>query len=328
MARMIDAMRSGGLRITNAFIGVLEREARTKPYLDELGVDRPKGDGLRGFYWALENAVPIIADNILPHYFEAEDRGLDHMPSLMPPFKVTWVEARFGRGIRFGMLYMKGSDVLPEVCKSAHHVAVCLLFIQDKRDGKVYGPEIQVDIPLDERGYFMPEESTRMGMMATTDRRPFGLRSEESVLRFGTNPKGYSVSMKDWVDNPENREPGYEAIKALLFSVGMMNCSNVGTVMVEPSAKLSRKREKRYGAPLIRYRVIQVKPHLTTAGAKHSAEGETVGEHTPLHICRGHFKTYEEDRPLLGKHSGTFWWKSQVRGSKAAGEIIHEYQVE
>ncbi len=310
MARMIDTIRSGGLRITNSF------------------ADQMKEVHLRGFYGALLDAVPIVADNVLPHYFNAEDRGLDHMPSLMPPFDVTWVEARFGRGVRFGMIYMKGSDVLPGVCRDAAHVAVCLLFLQSRRNGKVYGPEIQIDVPLDERGYFMPEESTRMGDAAIGD-VPHGWRSEESILRFGTNPKGYSVSMKDWVDNPDNREPGYEAIKALLFSVGMMNCSNVGTVEVVPAAKLSKKREKRYGKPLTRYRVIQVKPHMTSRGAKHSdSEREAVGEDTPLHICRGHFKTYEEDRPLMGRHSGTFWWKSQVRGSKAAGEIIHTYEVE
>jgi hypothetical protein len=307
---MIDTMRTEGIRVTESFIKML-------------------GESKDGFFWAVDHAIPIVADNVLPHYFEAEDRGLDHMPSLMPPFEVNWVEARFGRGLRFGMLYMKGSNILPEICQGAAHVAVCLLFVQAK-NGAVYGPEIQIDLPLDERGYFMPEESTRMGMMATGDRRPFGMssRSEDSVLRFGTNPKGYSVSMKDWIDEPDNREASYEAIKALLFAVGMMNCSNVGTVMVVPPAKLSKKREKRYGKPLIRYRVIQVKPHLTTRGAKHSAERATVGEHTPLHICRGHFKTYEEDRPLLGKHTGTFWWKSQVRGSKSAGEIHHEYVVE
>ena len=306
---MIDEIRSGGLRITNSFAELL-------------------GEGLPGFWWAMEHAIPIVADNVLPHYFEAEDRGLDHMPSLMPPFKVTWVEARFSRRVHFGMLYMKGSDVLPEVVKEARHVAVCLLFIQDQRDGLVYGPEIQIDVPLDERGYFMPEESTRMGNMATNELRT-GWRSEESILRFGTNPKGYSVSMKDWVDNPENREPGYEAIKALLFSVGMMNCSNVGTVDVVPPAKLSKKRKKRHGVPLTTYRVIQVKPHLTSRGPTHSdSERATVGEDTPLHICRGHFKTYEKDRPLMGKYHGTFWWESQVRGSKAAGEIVHEYEVE
>ena len=308
MARMIDKMRSEGIRISDSFIKLL-------------------GEGLPGFFWAVDHAIPIIADNVLTHYFSAEDRGLDHMPSLMPPFKVTWVEARFGRGTRFGMLYMKGSDVLPEIVKDAAHVAVCLLFLEDK--GTIYGPEIQIDLPLDERGYFMPEESTRMGAIATDHVRAGSWRSEDSILRFGSNPKGYSVSMKDYVDNPDGREAAYEAVKALLFSVGMMNCSNVGTVEVVPPPKLSKKREKRYGRPLIRYRVIQVKPHLTTRGKKHSdAEHEAVGEDTPLHICRGHFKTYEEDRPLLGKHTGTFWWKSQVRGSKSAGEIHHEYEVE
>lgn len=299
MARMIDHMRTTGIRVTDSFVRVL-------------------GEGFPGFLWAVDHAVPIVADNVLPHYFTVEDRGLDHMPSLMPPFEVTWVEARFGRGLRFGMLYMKGSNILPEICKDAAHVAVCLLFVQAK-GGPVYGPEIQIDLPLDERGNFMPGESTRMGLMATgTD-----------FIRFGSRPKGYSVSMKDWIGEPNNREASYEAIKALLFAVGMMNCSNVGTVEVIPPPKVSRKREKRYGKPLVRYRVIQVKPHLSTRGAKHSdSEREAVGEDTPLHICRGHFKTYEEDRPLMGRHSGTFWWKSQVRGSKKAGEIHHEYEVE
>jgi hypothetical protein len=115
---MIDEIRSGGLRITNSFAELL-------------------GEGLPGFWWAMRYAIPVVADNVLPHYFDSEDRGLDHMPSLMPPFKVTWVEARFTGRIRFGMLYMKGSDVLPAIIKEARHVAVCLLFIQDNRDGHV-----------------------------------------------------------------------------------------------------------------------------------------------------------------------------------------------
>tara|TARA_B100000949_G_scaffold212401_1_gene206532 strand:- start:101 stop:532 length:432 start_codon:yes stop_codon:yes gene_type:complete len=142
--------------------------------------------------------------------------------------------------------------------------------------------------------------------------------------------------IRDWWGQGKAGEPefnwnintGFEATKALLFAIGMMNCSNVGTVEVEPAKRLSKKREKRYGTPLTQYRVIQVRPHLTARSGPHSDSERTVSEGTPLHICRGHFKTYEEDRPLMGRHTGTFWWKAQVRGAKEQGEIVHQYEVE
>ena len=46
-----------------------------------------------------------------------------------------------------------------------------------------------------------------------------------------------------------------------------------------------------------------------------------------LHICRGHFKTFTSDAPLLGRFTGTYWWTPQVRGSKSAGTVIKDYRV-
>lgn len=45
------------------------------------------------------------------------------------------------------------------------------------------------------------------------------------------------------------------------------------------------------------------------------------------HICRGHFKTYTEEKPLFGSITGTYWWANQVRGSKERGEVKKRYQV-
>ena len=52
-----------------------------------------------------------------------------------------------------------------------------------------------------------------------------------------------------------------------------------------------------------------------------------MGPKKALHIFRGHFKTYSEDRPLFGKVAGTFWWEGSVRGSLAKGKVDKEYQV-
>jgi len=46
-----------------------------------------------------------------------------------------------------------------------------------------------------------------------------------------------------------------------------------------------------------------------------------------LYICRGHFKKYDENHPLFGKITGTFWWSAHVRGNAAFGFVEKEYAV-
>ena len=330
MARLIDWIHANGIRVPNSLADQMDPEREEQ------------------FTRAIVDAIPVVADNVVCHYFDAEDRGLDHMPSLMPPFQPTWVEARLD-GQAFGILYMGGSATeflddyapssvrypAPPLSTRATSMSVALLFSMAKGH-KPYGPIMQLDLPLDERGYFMPEESDRLSRNA--DAKRVDLYNPQ--IHQGRNSrKQYSVMIKDWwgsgspgsEESPErkwNLNVGFEAVKALLFGIGMMNCSNVGTVEVEPAKRLSKKRETRYGRPLTQYKVIQVRPHLTARGRPHSDSERTVSEGTPLHVCRGHFKTYEEDRPLMGRHTGTFWWKAQVRGAKEQGEIVHEYEVE
>jgi hypothetical protein len=48
---------------------------------------------------------------------------------------------------------------------------------------------------------------------------------------------------------------------------------------------------------------------------------------TPLHICRGHFKTFTEEARLFGKYTGTYWWPAHVRGSVDEGVVEKDYRV-
>ncbi|HET6241541.1 MAG TPA: hypothetical protein VFD99_06080 [Arthrobacter sp.] len=58
------------------------------------------------------------------------------------------------------------------------------------------------------------------------------------------------------------------------------------------------------------------------------AGGESAGDATGRrHLARGHFKTFTEDAPLLGKHVGTYWWGWQVRGQGDAGIIEKTYTL-
>jgi hypothetical protein len=56
-------------------------------------------------------------------------------------------------------------------------------------------------------------------------------------------------------------------------------------------------------------------------------EARTKGLRHALHICRGHFKTFSEESPLFGKHTGTYWWESQVRSKAELGIVEKDYRI-
>jgi hypothetical protein len=77
------------------------------------------------------------------------------------------------------------------------------------------------------------------------------------------------------------------------------------------------------------YFVVSPNPELRTqppAELRNEGKAEEVGLRKALHICRGHFKRFEE-RPLFGKYKGMWWWESQLRGSLQHGYIKKTYEV-
>ncbi|MGX9900770.1 hypothetical protein ACW0JT_14530 [Arthrobacter sp. SA17] len=64
----------------------------------------------------------------------------------------------------------------------------------------------------------------------------------------------------------------------------------------------------------------------TTRGAA-SNGGEAADGTDRCHLARGHFKTFTEGAPLLGKHAGTYWWGWQVRGQEGSGVIEKTYTL-
>lgn len=45
-----------------------------------------------------------------------------------------------------------------------------------------------------------------------------------------------------------------------------------------------------------------------------------------MHICRGHFKHFDE-KPLFGKHRGMFFWGDQVRNTESNRAVAKRYDV-
>jgi len=111
---------------------------------------------------------------------------------------------------------------------------------------------------------------------------------------------------------------------AFLYAMNFLHCKNATVEAIDPSPKQARlAREKRL-LPPTRYHVIRVGG---APRAGHSPVVDAGGDLMPLHICRGHFKVFTHERPLLGRHVGTYWWASHARGTPRRGVVESRYSV-
>ena len=111
----------------------------------------------------------------------------------------------------------------------------------------------------------------------------------------------------------------------VLLSISFMHCKNVEFHSVVPPKKLSHKHRRVHGHELIRYHVLDVQPIRRILDKYRKNNQDDLRR--ALHICRGHFKTFTPDAPLLGRHVGTYWWEPQVRGSQERGTVLKDYRV-
>ncbi|WP_319431584.1 hypothetical protein [Mycobacterium sp. RTGN5] len=113
-----------------------------------------------------------------------------------------------------------------------------------------------------------------------------------------------------------------KVIGVVTVALSLVNCRNVKTPE-SGQIKMARSgAEKRRGqvARVIRYHTIVLPGGGTESDARTGRQRATA-----VHRVRGHFKTFTEERPLMGKHVGTYWWGWQVRGDSARGVIDSDY---
>lgn len=112
---------------------------------------------------------------------------------------------------------------------------------------------------------------------------------------------------------------------APLFAISLMHCKNVSLERVDPDPVANKERKKAGRAPFRRYHIINIEPMKRVILAE--GRPESNGLRRALHICRGHFARYSEEKPLFGKHAGTFWIPAHARGSIDGGIITSDYRV-
>ena len=103
----------------------------------------------------------------------------------------------------------------------------------------------------------------------------------------------------------------------------LITCKNIGTVDNEPSDKLNKSRVKKGKQPIFTYKTLVIKP---TSKRQESLEAQGLWENR-IHLCRGHFKEYSDEKPLFGKYTGRYWWQPSVRGRNTEGVVMKDYEV-
>lgn len=109
------------------------------------------------------------------------------------------------------------------------------------------------------------------------------------------------------------------------FAVSLLHCKNVELVD-KPISRQYRRMMERKGEPITQYKTLVIEPFKKQVRNEARESGQNEIERA-LHICRGHFRTYSEDKPLFGKISGTFWIPMHVRGNADVGTIEKDYKV-
>ncbi len=111
------------------------------------------------------------------------------------------------------------------------------------------------------------------------------------------------------------------------FAFGLCHCKNVKLVdTTEVLTRQERRFRERKGRPVLSFSTVQIDPDRTVQkGKPGSSESKDL---QPLHIVRGNYAVYTEDRPMLGHTVGLVWRKAHVKGNPERGVRAHNYLIE
>jgi hypothetical protein len=142
-------------------------------------------------------------------------------------------------------------------------------------------------------------------------------------------PEG-NVSVQPHMKLPEDvqqtmMQEGQSDLTFIEAFLRLLHCKNIGQKKISPPKKLVRSRAKKKKPPLYDYHVLVINPTKSqgTSGGQEGFKGRQR-----LHLTRGHFKRFTEEKPLFGKYTGTYWWQPHVRGSKQEGIVHKDYELE
>ena len=283
------------------------------------------------FLGAVEKATVFVADNVASWFRHQREGQVDlsrDLPCIVPPYSYTWIEwADYWENSidRVGVLYMSqdfGSD------DDGGTASV------QSRMRSIFGNKTNI---IGDCSHIVPTEPVRWLLYALPVGRlsggqPLGpiktwvgALTPEGAIAKGTaghlcNGSLYPAGF----DDIEGAKAFTQLMTEGFLALSFLNCRNVVSVERLPSRQERRSAERR-GEPVVTFRTINIEPMKTVLRTEGGIEQN--GLRRALHICRGHFVHYSEDKPLFGKYAGTFWKPAHVRGDLDAGVVSKDYSV-
>lgn len=287
-----------------------------------------------------EGRTPVVVlDNVAEYWCEhpQQDWSASDIPNMSPPWRAFFAEWNSPKRILRDGEWTE----LPD-SQTGAFVTTFSVTEQNRENITAWAQLISViaggrpDNPLSEEG--LDWLTSRLGRSrwlfsidywCTTSRRPLngtpawlGATTIALVGEFGE-------LIGDVVTGPLAEElqkrqlPFNEGLFITGLGISFCHCRNV-----EVRTELIGKEEKwhrRSRCPVLAYHLLDIEP-MRRIIDRDGAPSEN-GLQRALHICRGHFAHYSEDKPLFGKHAGVFWIPDHVRGSEKAGRVIKDYKV-
>lgn len=268
--------------------------------------------------YGLSMAARFQVDNVAQYFHETTKVGKrcdirKEMPNIAPVAPVMWFE--YG-GLAIG--------------KEAYKQFGCLLSIDyGVKEGICAKKWEEFDVPMEIHWILRAEYffSDQVGIHNSDWVYYHSVKEDGAFLNcdVGENKRrSHATGDVKWVPDEIQREKLHEEIAVAFLSLCFSHCKGTEIREHQPSRQVRRAAE-RTGKPVFTFHTIDIDPStnaLRTEG--HVSEN---GLARALHICRGHFAHYTEDKKLFGKYAGTFWKPQHVRGSQQIGIAAKDYRI-
>jgi hypothetical protein len=299
----------------------------------------------------VRDAVVFDVSNVYRHLAELSEEqrdavGIAEQPKLVPPFKTTWFEwdTRTAQGSDIAEFYrhhritrmailMHVSDLLDHF-PSIEEAHASLMETFPKSDYGELGTPARWLVHMWEfhhgPGTVTWPDPTLVPMIRTLmlDGNGASLRKPGTDVMIHATQAigGYTVA--DLVkEDPDLAHLNRHVYLTPAMSLAFLHCKNV-TVEDATDARTRQQRrfDERRGVAPVTFKTLVIDPSM----GRKATPAQRRDAHDPvtrLHICRGHFSTYTEEKPLFGKYAGTFWIPAHVRGSAEVGMVGKDYRV-
>lgn len=306
----------------------------------------------------ITRAVPFDVSNVTDYLAglgeeKRRDFRIGDLPCVVPPFDVTFVESRLPIGGNWEWFSGEIGDTIRafgSLCFAIDLVADFSAHSQVEVDdpqaaanafahnilgrAKVEGEKGHIELYSDVRWMISCYSflDMRKGVvLGPVMAQGFFLGPDGAAVR--TNlPEGHMAGFSyTFMEMGEPESAAMFARQLLMpafFAFSLTHCRNVNLVQHEgvfPSRQARREAERRGDPPPEKFYTLEIgamTKALSTEGGVHQD-----GLKRAMHICRGHFSEYSEEKPLFGKYAGRFWVPAHVRGTAEVGKVVKDYAV-